>query len=114
MPASNLNLSCLQTTVRNMRSTRHSYGFLGPRGMRLGPGEQVMIPGDIWDSASKNARNFASLSRSLQSGELVVVRSPTPIYFDISLDRARTLQIANGTLSAIDPCWGTFASLPGS
>lgn len=114
MPASNLNLSCLQTTVRNMLSTKHSFGFLGPRGMRLAPGEQVMIPGDIWDSVSRNGRNFAALSKSLQSGALVVVRSPTPIYFDIAIDRARTLQISTGVLSAVDPCWGAFASLPGS
>lgn len=103
-------LSCIRTTVRSQLETARYFSFLGPHGMRLEPNEQVTVPGDIWDGLNDNPRKFKGLETALAAGDIALVRTPESIIWDDTADRARTLKSVNGTLSAADPCWGSFVS----
>jgi len=107
-------LACLHTTVRSTCSTDRSFSFLGDRGMRLAPNEQVMIPGDIWDSAIRISQlAFDGLQGALIRNELEIMRTPPPIFFDehSGYDDVRTLKVDNNAITLQDPCWGGYVSV---
>ena len=45
--------TCLYTTVRNMDSVAHYYGFLPPHGRRLDSCEEMSFWGNLWDRFHK-------------------------------------------------------------
>lgn len=99
----------LYTVVKNPNATYRSYGFLGPRGMRLAPGEAVAIPGDLVASLGflhqqgGRRRKFDALERCLAAGRLILQSRPAPILYDASQDTSYALAVSNGVLGIVDP-----------
>ena len=106
----------LYTTVENLTGAERSFGFLGPRGMRLGIGEVVTIPGDLIASLGAQnqtggkRRRFDALERSLKAGDIRIRSLPAPILWDLTQDTPQTVQVDNGLLGVTSPDYNTLQS----
>ena len=103
----------LYTVVENGAGVERQYGFLGPRGMRLGASEVVAIPGDLVASLGTLAqmggkrRKFDALERALKSGSLIVRSRPAPILYDPVAQSPKSIAIVNNTLGVVDPTYNS-------
>jgi hypothetical protein len=104
-----MTVSCLYTTVINTGATR-PIGYLGKHGKRLAAGEQFSEPGHLPDKLRDNLRKFHSLERDLDEGRLAILSTPSVHLYDDTLDVAKVLELNNNSLSAQDPCWGSYVS----
>jgi hypothetical protein len=106
----------LKTVVRNMTGREAFFGFLGPRGKRLAAGEEFEIDGDPRQAFAgvTQGRKRRALLAALDAGNLVIVRTPSPLFYDETLDVTKKLKVDNNTVSAADPSWGAYSSSVGS
>jgi hypothetical protein len=106
----------LKTLVRNMTGREAFFGFLGPRGKRLAAGEEYELDGDPRQSFAgvTQGRKRRALLNALDNGDLVIVRTPPPLFYDETLDVTKTIKVNNNTVSATDPSWGAYSSSIGS
>jgi len=112
--AANPLTTCLYTTVRNMDSVAHFYGFLPPHGRRLDVCEEMSFWGDLWDRFHRltpQERFRRSFEGTLTGdGNLVIVESPSEHIYDAVLDQTQIINLVNGAFVAVDPCWGAYSS----
>jgi hypothetical protein len=106
----------LHTVVENKTGGERVFGFLGPRGMRLGAGEVVAIPGDLVASLGAqyqrggNRRRFDAMQRSLKNGSLQINSRPMPIVYDAVAEQPVGLAVVSGALGTVAPTYTTDAS----
>jgi len=106
----------LYTVVENLTGGERTFGFLGPRGMRLAAGEVVAIPGDLLGAlAAQNQqggrrRQFNALERSLKAERIRINSRPTPVYFDAVNENPTSLAIQGGILGIVDPTYNSSDS----
>jgi hypothetical protein len=99
------------TTVENMTGGERVFGFLGTRGMRLGPNEVVAIPGDLVASLGMKAhhggrrRQFDAMERALEAGHLRINSRPAPILYDVANEAPASLAVVAGVLGVVDPSY---------
>lgn len=108
--ATNPSAAELHTTVENISGSARTFGFLGPRGMRLGAGEVVTVPGDLVATLGAAAgggprRKFDALERSLKAESLRINSRPAPVFFDFVDGVPKSLAIVNGALGVVDPTY---------
>jgi len=106
------NIDCINTKVRNMSGHSAVFGFLPPHGKKLEAGEEYTFFGSVENLLSRitSGRKRAGFTAAVQSGDLVVVSGPTPILYDATLDVSKTIQLANGTFSPVDPFGVPYSS----
>lgn len=101
----------LYTVVENMTGVARFFGFLGPRGMYLGAGEVVLIPGDLisalggMNQDGARRRKFDALERSLKNESLRINSRPAPVLYDETTGAPASIAIVNGTLGVVDPSY---------
>ena len=98
----------LYTVIENTSGSERSVGFLGARGMTLGIGEVVAVPGDLVatlgvQAASGQRRKFDALQRSLVAGRLAIRSRPAPVFWDSDVDEIKSLAVFDGALGLVDP-----------
>lgn len=99
----------LYTVVENLAAGERVFGFLGPRGMRLGPGEVVALPGDLTASLGSmvhrggRRRSFDALERAVEAGLLRINSKPAPVVWDPTANVPRSIGVDNGVLGVVDP-----------
>ena len=106
------NTDCINTTVRNMSGKSAVFGFLPPHGKKLAAGEEYTFFGSVENLLSRitSGRKRAAFTAAVQSGDLIVVSGPTPILYDATLDVSKTIELANGTFSPVDPFGVPYSS----
>lgn len=113
---SNPSAEELYTTVENMTGSERVFGFLGPRGMRLGAGEVVTVPGDLVATlgakaqAGGNRRSFDAFERSLKAGDIRINSLPAPILYDPTDEVPKSIAIVAGVLGVVDPTYNAESS----
>jgi hypothetical protein len=111
-----LDIRCLYSTVKNTSGKRKSFGFLPPHGRTLDSNEEFTVFGHIHEAIIKFERGEARRSiiafeRALQRGDIEIVKTPNPILEDDSNPGStKMLNLRNGTLGVLDPCWNTSTS----
>lgn len=95
----------LFTVVQNGVNREATFGFLGPRGMRLAANEVVSIRGDLIANIGVSTqfgrnRQFDSMRRALALGRLIIRSRPAPIVYDATLLVPKTYVVINNVLSA--------------
>ncbi len=104
--------TCLDTKVRNMTGATTTFGFLPPHGKTLTAGQEYTFfgsfPSLLQSITSKRKRT--AFQNALQSGDIVVVSSPTPFLYDATLDVTKTIKVDNGSVSAANPCGVAYSS----
>lgn len=103
----------LYTVVENPTDVERHYGFLGPRGMSLGAGETVIIPGDLVATLGARAasggrrRQFDGLERAVKEGRLQINSLPAPVLYDPEDEVPKSIAIVNGVLGTVDPAYSS-------
>jgi hypothetical protein len=108
-----MDTSCLYSTVKNISGTSKIFGFLPPHGRTLAVDEEFTVFGDVRQGLGGNRGSDRSVSRrdnaafeaSIESGDLEILSTPSPVLQDIATELPKMLQLSSGTLSTVDPCW---------
>jgi len=106
----------LYTVVENLTGGERVFGYLGPRGQRLGAGEVVAVPGDLVASLGGlhqqggRRRKFDALNRSLKNESLRINSRPSPILFDSVDEVPKSIAIQGGVLGVVDPTYNSSDS----
>jgi hypothetical protein len=106
-------LDCLHTIVKNMQPLSVFFGFLPPHGVKLQPGEEYAIRGDLVTriAVAKDAdRNFPAFQRALDLTSLVIIHSPSVFLYDPVSDSVQQLSVKNRVAGVVEPCWGYFSN----
>lgn len=106
----------LYTVVQNLTGKVRSFAFLGPRGMRLGIGESVTLPGDLLSSLGAmtqqggRRRKFDALEAAIKAGDLALLSRPAPVLYDATNEEPISLAVAGGVLGTVDPTYNSSDS----
>jgi hypothetical protein len=105
----------LYTAVQNMTGGEHVFSYLGPRGMRLGADEVVLIPGDLVSTLGAltqagQRRKFDGLKASLEAGRLRINSRPAPVLYDATAEAPVSLAVVSGVLGTVVPTYEEDAS----
>lgn len=114
-----MDTSCLYSTVKNVSGVTKTFGFLPPHGRTLDNNEEFTVFGDIRQNLGGNQgaersvqrRANAAFEAAVESGDLEVLQTPSPILQDTATAAPKMLQVTSGSLSVVDPCWYNSASL---
>lgn len=100
-----------QTKVRNMAGHRKPFGYLGVHGKTLDDGQEFTVDGSLLAQVTaKGKRHVQALLRDLERGDLVVVHTESPLFYDPTLDVTKALEVDNDTVGTTDPSWGAYSS----
>jgi hypothetical protein len=108
-----MDTSCLYSTVKNVSGGTKIFGFLPPHGRTLANNEEFTVFGDIRQNLGGNQGGERSVQRranaafeaAVESGDLEVLQTPSPILQDVNTDLPKMFRLASGVLSTVDPCW---------
>jgi|LakMenEpi03Aug12_release.lakeMendotaPanAssembly.Ray.scaffolds.fasta_scaffold1772582_1 hypothetical protein len=108
-----MSVTCLYTVVKNTSGNTTTFGFLPPHGVTLEANETYNVFGDIRNCLGGNQggersvqkRAYDALSNALDTGQLTIVSTTSPVLKDVTSNLPKELRVSNGTLSAISPCW---------
>ena len=106
------NSTCLETKVRNMSGKAAVFGFLPPHGKKLAAGDEYTFFGSMTGllQAITSKRKREAFIAAVKSGDIVVVSTPSPLFYDETLDVTKTLKVANNSISTADPCGIAYSS----
>ena len=108
-----MDVSCLYSTVKNISGVAKIFGFLPPHGRTLAVNEELTVFGDVRQGLGGNhgsersvhRRDNAAFEAAIESGDLEILQTPSPILQDVDTGLPKMLQLASGTISAVDTCW---------
>jgi hypothetical protein len=114
-----MDTSCLYSTVKNISGVAKIFGFLPPHGRELAVNEEFTVFGDVRQGLGGNRgpersvhrRDNAAFEAAIESGDLEIMQTPSPILQDVNTGLPKMLQLASGTISAVDPCWHSSISI---
>jgi len=109
------DMSCLFSTVKNNSGQKRKFGFLPPHGRELDVDEEFTLFGHVTEAMIAfervtNKRSIDALQRSLDSGDLLILSTPNPVLQDVTTAAVQMIQLDNGSLTVVDPCWKVSAS----
>lgn len=103
---------CLYSTIKNSSGVRMTFGFLPPHGRTLNSLEEYTVYGHVVEAVSRGTqtqarRNQKALEAALNAGAIKIISTPSQIFYDANVGVAapRQLQVANGVISSVVPCW---------
>ena len=104
--------TCLETKVRNMSGKTAVFGFLPPHGKRLEAGDEYTFFGSMTGllQAITSKRKREAFIAAVKSGDIVVVSTPSPLFYDETLDVTKTIKVNNNSISTADPCGVNYSS----
>lgn len=108
-----MDTSCLYSSVKNISGVQKIFGFLPPHGRTLAVDEEFTVFGDIRQGLGGNRggersvarRDNAAFEAAVESGDLQILSTPSPVLQDTVTEAPKILQLSSGTLSQVDPCW---------
>jgi hypothetical protein len=88
------------------------FGFLPPHGKKLAAGDEYTFFGSMTGllQAITSKRKREAFIAAVKSGDIVVVSTPSPLFYDETLDVTKTIKVANNSISTADPCGITYSS----
>jgi len=114
-----MDVSCLYSTIKNISGVTKIFGFLPPHGRELANDEEFTVFGDVRQNLGGNRgsersvarRDNAAFEEAIESGDIEIMQTPSPILEDTVTGLPKMLQLTSGTLSTVDPCWHNSISL---
>jgi hypothetical protein len=88
------------------------FGFLPPHGKKLAAGDEYTFFGSMTGllQAITSKRKREAFIAAVKSGDIVVVSTPSPLFYDETLDVTKTIKVANNSISTADPCGIAYSS----
>ena len=102
---------CLQSTVKNVSGGTLKFSFLPPHGRELANNGELTVTGHLVEAIRRpggyvaSQRHIAGLEAALAAGQLEIIKTPNPVFYDPTNDESKQLKIDAGVLYAADPCW---------
>lgn len=106
-------MSSLKTKVRNISGGSRFFSYLGSHGITLTAGQEYEENGDLVTkiaNSKQNRRWFTALEADLSNSKLAIVSTVKDHFYDETTDETKVLQVDNGTVSVVDPTWGSYSS----
>lgn len=97
------------TIVRNVSGVRKFFSFLGANGLELASGADYAHPGDLFDRWKDDTIQFNALRYALANGLLEIIKTPDVYMHDTSTDIVRRLRVTGGSVTAVDPDYGSYS-----
>jgi len=88
------------------------FGFLPPHGKKLASGEEYVFFGSLTGllQSITSKRKQEAFTNAVKSGDLVVVSTPAPLFYDPTLDVTKTVKVLNNVISTDNPCGVAYSS----
>ena len=102
---------CLQSTVKNTSGGVLKFSFLPPHGRELADDAELTLDGHLVEAIRRTGgyvaslRHIAGLKAALEAGDIEIVKTPNPVFYDPTNDETKMLKIDAGVLYAADGCW---------
>jgi len=97
----------LYTTVKNISGAEATFGFLGAHGKRLADNGTYTVPGDLvaklGNGGKGSQRAFKALEKALNSGDLVITKSPAVYLTDTADNSIDEVNLSSNTLGTASP-----------
>ena len=107
------DLTCLSTVIKNTSGSAKYFSFLPTHGLRLAADEEVSIVGDLFEACTRGCRavkrNISALLKAIDDGDLTIVSTPAPVFYDAGWGESRVARVKNGTLGTDGPCWDSVS-----
>jgi len=110
-----IDKSCLYSTIKNTSGSSMRFGFLPPHGRQLDANEEFSVFGNVLESLVRHHRTTSrrqheSFAAAVERGDLEIQNTPAPIMTDTTTGAVKMLQVNNGTVEDVDPCWTSSIS----
>lgn len=114
-----MDVSCLYSTIKNISGVSKIFGFLPPHGRELANNEEFTVFGDVRQQLGGNMgtersvqrRSNAAFEAAIESGDLEILQTPSPVLQDTVTGLPKMLLLTSGSLSTVDPCWHNSISV---
>lgn len=94
-----------KTRVKNTSGGTKKFSFLPPHGAELADEEEMDIDGDLVTLLASHKRKTAGLHAALLAGDLDILFTPAPVFFDVTADAIKTLEVDNSVVADVDATW---------
>ena len=105
-------MSETNTVVQNTSGVTKTFSFLPPHGVRLADdatytwfGTLTDIGGSAGQEPASRKRSYDALTAAIAAGDLLVLSTPSPVYYDGTLLVPKVLAVANSVVDDVDPSW---------
>jgi hypothetical protein len=100
--------------LKNTSGATRFFGYLPNHGKTLTANQDYTFFGDIWGRMGQgdgriNERKRASFEADLLAGNIEIINSSMPVYYDAAGTAVKIVKISSGVLSADNPSWGTYS-----
>jgi hypothetical protein len=107
----------LYSSVQNTSGGQKTFGFLPPHGQSLAPNEEFTVFGDIRQAMyrferTEGRRNVIAFEAAIQRGDITIINTPGIFVYDVARADTKVLDLSNGVLGSINPCWDSSVSDP--
>lgn len=105
-------LPCLYSVVKNMSGAERHFGFLPPHGVTLADEEELSIAGNVIDRLALDrrfGRIWPKFEALLDATDLVILKTPSILLYDATVDGVRQLAVEDHEVVSIEPCWGYYS-----
>ena len=105
-----LHTNCCLSTLKNTSGGSRVFSFLPPHGRTLANAEEITVFGNILEAiqrgtAGTSPRVTDAFLAALDTQQLDIINTPSPILYDTDDDDSRMLALSNDKLFAVDTCW---------
>lgn len=110
-----LDTSCLYSTLKNVSGRRLIAGYLPPHGRTLEINATFSVLGDLTSAIARGdrlegMRRLQAFQAAIGRGDIQVLSTPSPILVDQTTHNSKMLQLNNGALAEVNPCWANSVS----
>jgi hypothetical protein len=103
---------CLYSHLKNTSGAERHFGWLPPHGKTLTANQTITVFGDIFDQLMTggrlNERKRDGLLNDLSNNYIEIIKSPVVFFYDATDTRVSTIEIDNGAVGVVDPCYGSY------
>lgn len=98
------------TIVRNTSGQSNKYfDFVGLHGATMAAGEDVLVPGNIFELWARNPMKLAAINYALQNGLIEILKTPDLIVYDDTANVVKRITVDGGTVIDEDPDYGSYS-----
>ena len=106
-----VDVTCLQSVVKNISGQKKRFPFLPPHGRELAINGEMTVFGSILEAISRSNDRFGrtnqdAFEEALRRDWLEIRSTPSPILLDeVTPDLIKFIGLNSGSLVVNDPCW---------
>jgi hypothetical protein len=106
--------TCLYSQVKNVSGAARHFGYLPPHGRDLDANEEMLVWGSVLEAVQRSVdrdgpRHYQALENDVATAVLEIRKLPNPILLDAGTEDMQMLEIINGEIRMVEPCWESLS-----